>query len=103
MGHVKSFHLKQQDLSYWEGTIMVDEIYASHIENKISMAAGIPLRDYYDRDKIGSKTRLIDNNHKNLYINKYENNYPIFNPITQTIKEIDYNEAFNYDIIEKDK
>lgn len=98
MGHVMSYYKNQQDTRKWEDEgIVIDEIYASHIENKIRKAAGIPLRDFYERDKFGG-TRLVDIEHFSLYINKEESNYPNLKP-----KKLDKNIAYNYDIIQKDQ
>lgn len=100
MGLAKSYCQKTQDLSEWyfaNKSIPYDEIYASHIENKIRKAAGIPLRDFYERDKFGG-TRLVDIEHFSLYINKEESNYPNLKP-----KKLDKTIAYNYDIIQKDQ
>lgn len=94
MGHVKSFHLKQQDLSYWHG-IMIDELYATHIENKIRAAAGIKLRDKYDGS---GETFVIDKEHHSFYFTKNEDNYPKNPP-----QKIETKNAFNYNSIKKDE
>lgn len=42
MGHVMSYYKNQQDTQKWEDEgIVIDEIYASHIENKIRKATGV--------------------------------------------------------------
>lgn len=97
MGHVTSYYLKKQDLRFWKNKIMIDEIYATHVENKLRRAAGIPLRDYYEVDKVGSNTRMLGEKHYSLYINKNED-YPSNPPV-----ELNSNQAFDYDTIQKDK
>lgn len=97
MGHVKSYSLKLQDTTFWieDRRVMIDEIYASHIENKIRAAAGINLRDKYDGS---GETDLLDKQHNNLYINRNEDNYPSNPP-----KKIEAKNAYNYNSIKKDE
>jgi hypothetical protein len=80
MGHAKSDLQKQEGRgTEWykkmDGTsVSVDEINASHIENKIRSDAGLPLRTMYNPNR--SDTSLLTNdNKKSLHVNKSEN-YP---------------------------
>ncbi len=96
MGHVKSFHLGTLDTtSLWNKSegVMIDEIYATHIENKLRMSAGMKLRDRYGRS-ISSDTYMMDKFRNSYYINKNESNYPANPP-----ERLEPKDAFNYNSI----
>ena len=94
IAHAMSYHLKTQDLRYWKGDTMLDEIYATHVENKIRRSAGLPLRNYYNY----MSERMFGDKHYSLYINKNED-YPS-NPPKEILNS---KEAFDYDSIQPDK
>lgn len=85
LGHAKSDISKQKGRNdVWYTTpsgrsLTVDEINATHIENKIRKADGLPLRTQYNPNRIDTSI-LTSDNKKNLYIDKSEN-YPTNKPI----------------------
>ncbi|BAP30069.1 cell well associated RhsD protein [Chryseobacterium sp. StRB126] len=80
MGHAKSDLKKEEGtVKEWykkdDGTsVTLDEINATHIENKIRKAANLPLRTRYNPYRTDTSL-LTDDNKKSLYINKKES-YP---------------------------
>lgn len=60
----------------------IDEIQASHIENKIRKAAGLPLRNFYGGNRTSQSKLLTNDGKKSLYIDKNEN-YPTKNQISE--------------------
>ncbi|UKB86078.1 type III secretion system effector protein [Chryseobacterium sp. MEBOG06] len=80
MGHAKSDLKKEKNaMDDWYKTnsgksITIDEINATHIENKIRKAAGLPLRTLYNPYR-NDTSLLTKDNKKSLYIDKKEN-YP---------------------------
>ncbi|UKB81360.1 M91 family zinc metallopeptidase [Chryseobacterium sp. MEBOG07] len=85
LGHAKSDISKQEGREEaWYTTpsgrvLKVDEINASHIENKIRKADGLPLRTQYNPNRPDTSV-LTPDNKKSLYIDKTEN-YPTNKPI----------------------
>ncbi|MEY8760865.1 DUF6443 domain-containing protein [Chryseobacterium tongliaoense] len=86
LGHAKSDAIKQKGKDdTWYQTpsgknMTVDEIKASHIENKIRQVDGVPLRTQYNPYREDTSL-LTPDNKKNLHINKAED-YPTNQPIT---------------------
>ncbi|MGB9038961.1 MAG: hypothetical protein WCC23_10685, partial [Acinetobacter calcoaceticus] len=87
MGHAKSDISKQKGKDVvWYKTfsgraLTVDEIKASHIENKIRKVDGLNLRTQYNPNRPDTSI-LTPDNKKSLYIDKTES-YPTNQPITK--------------------
>jgi hypothetical protein len=101
LAHAMTYHTKQkiqEPWFYYNGVFSThDEIYATHIENKIRMCAGIKLRHKYENDMTTDRSDVLDEKRNSLYINKNED-YP-----TYPAKKLDIKEAFNYNTIKKDE
>ncbi|ALR31274.1 hypothetical protein ATE47_12405 [Chryseobacterium sp. IHB B 17019] len=87
MGHAKSDLKKEKgSLDTWynknDGSpVTVDEINATHIENKMRKAAGLPFRTKYNPNRADTSL-LTDDNKKSLYIDKKETY-----PTKETVKD----------------
>lgn len=95
MGHAKSYCQKTQDLSEWyfaNKSIPYDEIYASHIENKVRSVAGLKLREKYDGSGYGD---IMDKEGFSFYINQSEDYF------AKPLHKLDKSVAFNYYHIKK--
>jgi hypothetical protein len=99
LAHAMTYHTKQkiqEPWFYYNGVFLThDEIYATHIENKIRMCAGMKLRDTYERDKLYTDSWLIDKDRNSLYITK-EENYPSY-----PLSRVSIDKAFNYNNLKR--
>lgn len=66
LAHARNFIDKKYNGGKWcDGITDLDEISATHIENKIRTENGLPLRNYYETETISIK--LLDSQNRSLF------------------------------------